>query len=54
MDNEKVANSLKVIKELCEQHKMDCNNCPLGNNLGNCILFESQPWEWDIRVGAVK
>lgn len=46
---EEIVNALKVIKEVCSQHK--CDVCPLIMSNGECGVVDpvTQPEDWMIR-----
>ena len=43
-----ILTALRIIKVVCEDNP-HCENCPLGNDRGNCKATEVAPKDW--RVG---
>lgn len=54
MDNQKLYEALKTIKEACREHKSKCEACmycPLASNYGECHITpddEDIPAEWNV------
>ena len=42
-----LAISMAKIREFCIKHK-DCENCPLADCEGNCLLIINCPSSWDV------
>ena len=47
MDYGNLKEALELIKRTCNDSK-DCDNCPLGNSDGRCLVTDETPTEWQI------
>lgn len=46
---EEILNALHVIKDICQDESMDCDNCPFGNEESLCLIKSSIPYHWEIK-----
>lgn len=46
---EEITNALKVIKEVCSEHNLICEECPLRKSINDCAIVDSEvvPREWE-------
>ena len=51
MDNQKLYEALRLIKEICKSHsEIDCcQKCPLGRANDTCCVTGKVPGCWDLR-----
>lgn len=45
---EEILNALHVIKDICQDESMECDNCPFGNEESLCLIKSSIPTNWII------
>ena len=51
---EELINALKVIRDVCNDSKDGCKNCPLSGHSDECLVNESIPECWDIKNKPVQ
>ena len=51
MNEQKILDTLKYIKDICEEYV--CRNCPLSND-GICILGTYEPVDWVLNESTKK
>lgn len=46
---EEILNALGFLKEICKENSF-CSKCPLGNDVGDCMIGLTEPYNWDIKT----
>lgn len=48
MNRKEIVNALRVIKSVCYNQGISncCENCPLGNHNGDCLIIMNCPDDW--------
>ena len=46
---EEITNALKVIKEVCSEHNLICEECPLRKSINDCAVVDNEvaPRDWE-------
>lgn len=46
---EEITKALKVIKEVCDEHNLVCEECPLRKSINDCAVVDSEvaPRDWE-------
>ena len=48
---EEITKALKVIKEVCDEHNVECDKCPLRKTDNDCSIvdndYEVAPRDWE-------
>lgn len=47
IEREKLIEALQVIKDTCDKNNV-CEQCPLAESNGNCLVCDNQPCDWKI------